>query len=258
MQTTNKAIYEFARSFLLNHLPNGITSDDLKKYYSDDSWNASSLKDVFTVFIQAAQDYQSMPNSIKFVQRKDKICQILEGFDYTSVSRMSEEELYKEFRKTFSVTSTDSHYNNWYKWSCSIIDSAKFLTGFTDFDDFDTFVRRFDYNSDTRMALPLLLSTKIRGVGFALACNVLKDLGYIDYPKPDIHMIDICEGLELSNRSPYNVFHALIEMATDNNVSPFEVDRTLWLICSGNYYLDSIKGKPRKTEFITEAKSLLH
>lgn len=52
------------------------------------------------------------------------------------------------------------------------------------------FVSRFDYNISTRMALPLLISTKISGVGFALACDTLKELGFTNYPKPDVHMMD--------------------------------------------------------------------
>ena len=82
------------------------------------------------------------------------------------------DDLYQRFRKEFHVTSTDSKRNSWYKWSHSIVDAAKFMNEFSDVSDFEKFVGTFDYNVATRMALPLLISTKISGVGFALACDL--------------------------------------------------------------------------------------
>ena len=250
----NRIVYGFAKQFLVAHLPREITAEGLNKYYVGDASDASSLKDVFITFIMSAQDYQQMPNVIQFVNRKDEMAKALYGFDYSVLSSMSEVDIYDALKGRFSVSNAGSKRNSWYKWSCSIVDSARFVAGFTDYDDFVSFVKRFDYNSDTRMALPLLISTRIRGVGFAIACNVLKELGYLEYPKPDIHMIDICEALELSDRDPLNVFQAIIRMAEDNGVSAYEIDKTLWLICSGNFYLDGVKSKSRKIEFIDEVK----
>lgn len=253
----NRRIYGLAKEYLITHLPEGLRETDLDKYFKGDSIGAKNLRDVFIVFVQSAQEYQRMPKVIQFVERRGEIEKILQGFDYKAVSKMDEMELYNRFRERFKVTSKDSKMNSWYKWSCAVVDSAKFVNGFKDLADFNAFVKRFDYNSDTRMALPLLISTKIRGVGFALACNALKELGYLDYPKPDVHMMDICEELELSSRSPYEVFEAIVKMAADNNVTPYEVDKVLWLISSGRYYHDGVTDKPRKEEFIEECKKRL-
>ena len=253
----NKEIYQYARRFLIEHLPEGLSESDLEKYFEGDDRKSSSLSDVFVVFIKSAQEYQRMPNVIKLEERMESIREILFGFDYKRVALLKEEDLYKQFRQEFEVTSKDSKNNSWYKWSCAIIDSAKFISGFKDFDDFREFVKRFDYNTETRMALPLLISTKIRGIGFALACNALKELGYLDYPKPDVHMIDICEALGLSGNSPYEVFEAIVHMAKDNGVTPYEVDKVLWLISSGRYYKDDITDKSRKDEFIREMQERL-
>lgn len=90
-----------------------------------------------------------------------------------------------------------------------------------------------------------------------MACNALKELGYLDYPKPDVHMIDIFESLGLSESSPYAVFEAIVKMAEANGVTPYEADKILWLICSGKYYKDDIKVKSKKAEFIASAKEYL-
>lgn len=256
-QNINVKIYRFAKEFLFNNLPDEITENDLNKYMTVSLSKQKNLKDVFVIFIHSAQNYQRTPKVIKFHERKSKIEKILFGFDYKKIAEMDEERLYKTFRKTFMVTSKDSKMNSWYKWSCSIVDCARFLCGFKNIPDFDRFVKRFDYNPETRMALPLMISTKIRGMGFALACNALKELGYVDYPKPDVHIIDICETFGLSSRNPYDAFEAIVRIAKDNNVTPYEVDKVLWLICSGNYYLDEIKVKSKKEEFINELKIIL-
>lgn len=253
----NRKIYAFAKEYLIAHLPEGLGESDLDKYFKGDSVGAKNLRDVFVVFVQSAQEYQRMPKVIQFVERRTEIEKILQGFDYKSVSKMNETDLYNRFRERFKVTSKDSKMNSWYKWSCAVVDSAKFVNGFKDLNDFSAFVKRLDYNSDTRMALPLLISTKIRGVGFALACNALKELGYLDYPKPDVHMMDICEELGLSSRNPYEVFEAIVKMAEYNYVTPYEVDKVLWLISSGRYYHDGITDKSRKDEFIAECKERL-
>ena len=158
----NREVYQYAKKFLIEHLPEGLSESDLSKYFEGDSRESSSLSDVFIVFIKSAQEYQQMPNVIKFVERKGDIGEILFGFDSKRVAQLKEECLYKQFREKFEVTSKDSKMNSWYKWSCAIIDSAKFICCFDDFDDFKKFVKRFDYNTQSRMALPLLISNNQR------------------------------------------------------------------------------------------------
>lgn len=253
----NKKIFDLAKRFLIENLPEGISENDIKKYYKVDGYTWNDLRDVFIQFVSSAQNYQSMPKVINYHGRESQVREILYGYDYDLVSIMDEDELYWKFRDTFDIKSRDSKQNSWKKWSNSIIDSAKFVSGFKDADDFREFVERFSFNSDTRMALPLLISTKIRGIGFALACDTLKELGYVNYPKPDVHMEDICVACGLSGKMPYEVFEALVRMAEDNKVSPYEVDKTLWLICSGSFYNDKIQGKPLKKKFIEECLELI-
>ena len=82
-------------------------------------------------------------------------------------------------------------------------------------EDFKHFVSLYDYNTITRMSLPLLISSKISGIGFALACDFLKELGYVNYPKPDVHIVDIFTSLEHSDNNIINVFEAVIKMYED-------------------------------------------
>ena len=248
----NIIIYRTAYEYLLSILPEGVS--DLESYFVGDSREFDSLEKVFEVLLQSAQEYQRLPNVIQFVKRKDKIRGILYGFDFRKVASCNPEDLYYKFRETFNVTSKDSKNNLWYRWSCAVVDSSIFLSQFESIEDFKGFVDLFSYNSTTRMALPLVISTKIRGVGFALACNFLKELGYLNYPKPDVHMIDICVGLGISDKEPASVFEAIVKIAEDNGVTPYRVDKVFWLICSGRFYKEDITIGRHKDEFIALAK----
>ncbi len=250
----NIKVYNAAYEYLLSIKPDDV---DLDKYFYGDSKNFKSLKDIYVQFITSAQNYQSMPKVIKYSQRKSDVSEILFNYDIQRISEMSPEKLYSEFRDRFNVAGKDSKSNSWYKWSCAIIDSAKFVSGFKDAFDFNEFVKRFNYNTSSRIALPLLIATKIKGIGFVLACDLLKELGYTYYPKPDVHMIDVFHGIEMCEKDPISVFEAIERMAddcrtVDDAVTPYKVDKVFWLICSGNYYKEKtpIQIKGQKKELI--------
>ena len=258
-QQRNIRIYHATYDYLKEITPKEIALED---YFKVDRSYSKSLTEVFRGFIVSAQNYQQMPNVIKFFEREPQIADILEGYDIYKVSEMNEKDLYWQFRNTFGVTSPDSKRNSWYKWSCSIIDAAKFLNGFTDTDDFDRFVKRFDYNAESRIALALLIQSKIRGMGFALTCDALKELGYVDYPKPDIHLIEVFQAVNLSEANQISTFEAIVRMADDckeidESITPYKVDKIFWLVCSGFYYKEQIKIKSHKQELIQHLKTVV-
>jgi len=106
------------------------------------------------------------------------------------------------------------------------------------------------------MALPLLIQRKIRGVGFALACDLLKELGYTSYPKPDVHLIDVFKEAGLCQGDPISVYEAIVQMADDCRETAYKVDKVFWLICSGYYYHEGIRIKSHKKDIITLLKSI--
>lgn len=251
----NQIVYKTAIRYLHEIKPEQISSDELEKYFVGDRRDFSTLEDVFEQIIHSTQNYQRMPNVIKYQKRREHIKSILYDFDLERISQYDVEELYQKFRYEFDVTSADNNFNSWHKWTKSIVDAAKFMSEFKNIEDFKSFLTQFDYNLLTRMAMPLLISTKISGMGFALACDCLKELGYTNYPKPDIHLIQVFVGAGLSSNNPISVFEAIVRMAEDckeidPEVTPYKIDKVIWLICSGRFYLDSISIKKHKEEFI--------
>ncbi len=257
LKERNIKIYKATYDYLKEKKPENA---DLEQYFLGENRDFKSLTDVYIQFLKSAQNYQAMPNIINFEKRQNEISSFLFGFDYKKIAEMSENDLYRNLRQRFSPASPDTRKNSWYKWSCAAVDSARFICGFDDADDFKAFVKRFDYNADSRMALPLLIQTKIRGIGFALACDALKELGYTDYPKPDVHLIDVFREIGLCKGTPSRVYESIVRMADDNGETPYKVDKVFWLICSGEYYHENNENRSRKgykRELIELLKSLL-
>lgn len=253
--TKELLLYRTAYSYLVELLPNGMTEADLEKYFKGDDCDFHSLRDVYIRIIASAQNYQQMPNAIKFYERKQQIGEILHNFDYSRISEMDVEELYTRFRDRFAVTSADTKFNSWHKWSRSVVDAARFMQNFSDVDDFKEFVNRFDYNPLTRMALPLMISQKISGIGFALACDFLKELGYVNYPKPDVHILNVLSEVGMANNDQISAFECIVRISDvcqkeDPSATAYKIDKILWLVCSGNYYLDGIRIGRHKQDLI--------
>lgn len=94
-------------------------------------------------------------------------------------------------------------------------------------------------------------------MGFALACDALKELGYTEYPKPDRHMKDILSGLGLCGKDEIEVFETLVGMANTLGITPYRLDKVLWLVSSGNFYLEGVQAQGRKRELIASARDAL-
>jgi hypothetical protein len=152
----------------------------------------------------------------------------------------------------------------WPMYCRTILSGAKFLSQFASAKDFYDWVDFFDEDTRARPALPMLVAQEIYGIGFALACDFLKELGYENFSKPDVQIKAIFPPLGLCpfGASDYEVFKAIARVARSAGVTPYNVDKLFWLIGSGNFYNDAHVGKQgkigsRKKAFIALAQPAL-
>ena len=152
----------------------------------------------------------------------------------------------------------------WPQYCKTILSAANFVEQFSSAPEFFNWVDFFDQDDRARVGLPMLLSREIVGFGFALSCDFLKEMGYVNFPKPDVHLRDIFTALALCPIKPddYQLFKAVIRVAGHTKVSAYNVDKVFWLIGSGYFYEDLHIGKKgrigrKKREFIEFAKPLL-
>jgi hypothetical protein len=126
----------------------------------------------------------------------------------------------------------------------TILSAASFIVEFDSVNDFHHWARFFHDDPRATPALPLLIECQVFGVGFALACDFLKGLGYHNFSKPDVHIKDIFERLELAtSREDFEVFQAVARVAKSAGQTPYCVDKIFWLIGSGNFHDDPEIGR---------------
>jgi len=152
----------------------------------------------------------------------------------------------------------------WPHYCQTILSGASFVEQFTSHQEFYRWVEFFDKDDRARASLPLLISQEIDGFGFPLACDFLKELGYVNFPKADVHLRAIFVGLALCPKSPsdYELFKAIIRVAKNAGVTPYNADKVFWLIGSGKFDNHPEVGKNgkigrHKVAFIKYARSQL-
>ena len=146
----------------------------------------------------------------------------------------------------------------WAIFCKGILSGAEFLSRFDSFESLDQFINGFSHNDISIAALPIILDQEIYGMGFPLACDWLKEIGYINYGKPDTHTIDILYETGVApSADNYMIFKTMVRMARVNNEPPSVIDRLLWLIGSGKYVGENEKVTRQKKAFIQEITPIL-
>lgn len=250
-----KAVYNYSYDFLVEQAKGYVSKQDVDDFISNpDTKSLSSLCDAYELLLNIIQDFNRYPNVIKFAERKTEIRSILHDYDLQYIANLSPDELLQTFKKRFKFDKDKM----WLRYTKGVISGAKFMLGFKDFSEFKSTFDSFNVNDMTREAFALFLSKKIDNMGFAIACNWLKELGYYQYAKPDTHTKDICEVLGLAPKDDdLACFEAMVKVSKAAGVDAYKVDKVWWLICSGNFYrYNKMLPNPgqRKDLFLTELK----
>lgn len=256
-----KTVFKFAQKFLGDIISDhpSLNNSILEKHLQHQS-EFNNISDANCRLIETLQNRSMMAKVINFKERKNEIRKILHGYNPEKILQgyKNANELVNEFKNKFNLNNLRSNRNLWFQFSEGILSGSKFMASFKDKKDFDTFIKVFDRNKFTKAALPMLLSKEIKGLGFALACDFLKELGYRDYPKPDTHLIEIFHTLGLSvSKEPYEVYKSLMEMSEAVGEDAYRVDKIFWLIGSGNFYLADTKTGRHREKFIKSVKASL-
>lgn len=253
-----KFVFESAKMFLddiVSKHPD-LNNSILEKHLELTS-KFENILDAHRRLIESLSNRNRMASVIGFNRREDEMRKILLDYNPTEIlsTYKNADELLDKFRGKFNLQNALGKRSLWRIFSDGIISGSQFMASFKDKDDFDGFIKTFALNKYTKAALPMLLSKEIRGFGFALACDFLKELGYRDYPKPDDHLIKIFHSLGLSTSAePYEVYKSIIEMSEAVGKDPYTVDKIFWLIGSGRFYLVGVNTGRNRDQFINIVK----
>lgn len=269
----DRKAYELAESYLPGLKIPGVTQVLIEKYQriSTTRTELSSKNELYQRIIFHAQN-TGMKNTVigKAIDGVDKLAPVLCEFNpmmvlatYGDNWQAVLDQIVIELDPWGKIRTTQRSI--WPHFCQTILSAAEFIEQFESADDFFRWVDFFDKDDRARASLPMLLDYEIDGFGFALSCDFLKELGYVNFPKPDVHLRDIFTALELCPEKvdDYQLFKAIIRVAKNANVTPYAADKVFWLIGSGNFYKDiniGLKGKigSHKQEFIDFARLELY
>ncbi len=257
-QEKYKLAFDLAKEFLNEIISkrSGLNGSVLKRHLECEA-KFENIFDVNRRLVDSLYNRNMMASVIGFDKKRKEMEKILFGYDPNKIlsAYKNENELLEVFRKTFSLNNINGKRSLWRKFAEGIISGSRFISSFKDKEEFNIFINNFALNKYTKAALPMLLSKEIKGFGFALACDFIKELGYRDYPKPDVHLIKIFRDLDLSDSDePYEVYKAIVEMAETVDEDAYTVDKIFWLISSGRFYLVDIDTGRNRDKFIDRAK----
>lgn len=251
----DKEIYGLGIRFLEERLEKkGVSKSILSDHLGIIGKN-ESLNDVYFRLISSGANRGMAWNVITspIGGKVENLGPVLYDFDPQKVAReygTDAQKLLRSLTDIFGLKINTADKGLWPQYCRTMLSGARFLSKFSDLQDFQKFVDFFHDDGRARNALPLLLKQEVEGFGLALACDFLKESGYLMFGKPDVHLIAIFSELGLSsNEKDYEVLEAIVRVAQANGVSPYTVDKLFWLIGSGKFYLskDPVTGKMLKT-----------
>jgi len=147
----------------------------------------------------------------------------------------------------------------WPLYCKTILSAASFFEQFEDGKDFYSWATHLYRDPKSAPALPMIIAAEVDGIGYPLACDFLKDLGFVNYGKPDTHILEILSGIGLClpKSRPYVIQKTLTKIAVASHVSAYAVDKVFWLIGSGKFYNHKHLGRNgligrKKAKFIAE------
>lgn len=268
----DKQSYLLAKSYLPSLGINGVTANLIEKYLNPLTINPkpTSKEAIYQRILESAQNANMKAGVIgRAIDGVDNLSLVLEGFNPKAVLNKYSvgweailDDIVERLHPRGKIRRTTRAI--WPHYCKTILSAANFIEQFASAEDFFSWVDFFDRDDRARASLPMLLSREIEGLGFALSCDFLKELGYVNFPKPDVHLRDIFTALHLcpKNSNDYSLFKAIIRVAGHADVSAYNADKVFWLIGSGYFYDDShigTKGKigSRKQAFIEHAKVIL-
>lgn len=256
----------------------GISEERLRaRYLTTTRSGFRTMDDVFDHLVATAQNGYSMPRSIAYrTSNAEELARMLGGPSVRDMAAKSREELYRDICSLgrFEARDPDKKRNLWYRWCGSVVDGARFLSPYGSVGEFFAYIDVFASPDESlsaltrahmRVALPLLIASQVSGMGFALACDFVKEMGCPDYGKPDVHLTRVFSELGLcDSEEQLDVFAAISRVAANASsllgceVTPYELDKVVWLICAGDFYEDhkrlSRSATDRRNDFIASMR----
>lgn len=213
----------------------------------------SNLPEIYVRLLKSLSNKQGMPSAIGDIRRLSGVLQDFSPRAISAYYGLDWESLFSEIKEKVRPHSRMAKrvpQNYWVVFAKGALDGAAFLSQFESGEHFVNTVKIFSDSEILIAALPKLLELEIHGIGFALACDFLKESGWSEYAKPDVHTKKILAEVGFADGTDYGTFKAILLMAKHIGKTPYAIDKFIWLTGSGNLYHRHEKFRTSREEFL--------
>jgi len=249
ISTPERQFCDAARDYLLSFRSEGVTSEVLDYYlYLSEQPRKLTINQVYEQLLWSAQNANmkasvvsgSMPGGVTALSG------VLQGFDPRAVCLRYGDDwqtLLTTIVETIAPRGRVRRGPNsiWPRYCRSALSGAAFLSRFEEASDFYAWADEFDRDDGRRIELPSQIRREVFGLGFALSCDFLKELGYSSFGKPDVHIRKILGDLGLMHERATDpeALAVLWSFSSAAGYSPYYVDKLMWLLSTGKLYRHS-------------------
>lgn len=258
----DKRVFDLGESFLKSLTTKDgvpVTQEMLSKYFQVEK--PKTLSEIYFRLISSAQNANMKAGVIGgSIDGVENLRDILCDFEPKAIIQKYGDDsrrVFTDIKKQVKPRGKVNANGLWLRYCDTIISGAIFLEQFSSAEDFYKWANWFYKDERARPALPLLLKEEINGFGFALSCDFLKEIGFLEYGKPDVWLRKIFVSLELCSPevTDNELLKAIIRVAQSSGVTPYKVDKVFWLIGSGKFYLDKKNTRQNADRFIKFVKA---
>ncbi len=254
----NLNIYELSKEYLVKQTKDLFNCDEeraieiVNQYSTTPNVTALSFQSIMEELASTLQTGQSLPNVINYLSRKNELRRIFKNYNVRQLSLADEDKLFEECVRSFG-NCVNNGARSWKIYIGGIVDGASILSRYNNVQEFVDAINGFEQSHGLTfeqyqdvMPTRMRASTgrnnwKIYGMKNAIACNFLKEIGFTNYVKPDTHLKAAFDAVELSYSSDDDCLRLGRKLAESYGVTPYALDRIIWLCCSGHYYRHSQK-----------------
>lgn len=220
-----------------------------------------------------AQNGTMISSIVKFERNIDFLSGVLYNFDPAKVcdefpNAPSEKEnaiqkMVEKFRTELKWDSSKSKNKDaiMRRYAASLIEAAAFVN---QFKSREAFLKSLcdHYKENNYKDLVKYFNNNVKtGFSIALTCDFLKefDKSFSSLPKPDVHIKDTIRAFFGFDEDYYKtqsktkdyeciaIMQNLVEqinkkLQPKEQITVYQLDRMIWLVCSGNFFLDNTKG----------------
>lgn len=237
-----------------------ITENELNDYYEPEG---ILLKQNYLERLASSlQNSGMMHNSIRFNESEERykhIKNVLCDFDCDKVNLK-----YKNWQELYAALTTNGLLDNgkkkdttdkrtnWGKYAKGLYYGTEFLAKENGKEKIVVLCEEPTTTEELNKKIKELknIEKHIHGLGFALTCDWLKECGCTWLAKPDIHIKIVCSAIdgksETELMSDIDIIKFMFKLSKEieqkySDVTAYKLDKIIWLICTGNFYLQKDK-----------------